>query len=240
MWGKIGNMRRSLHWLFVATLVVSAIGTRWEAAWNFVFGGASPLWRRVVSELQVLDRWLLDDLGMFPVGIAIGILGLFITWLWSDIWDKVAGYDNFLTRLKDVYQENKSIFHMLLNQAYSKWQGGHLECPDNLDALVDKTTIPCKRQFLSGDVQKVQSSLNIAIADLWRFCVVLYEDIEMVKSRKDHKPSFLSREENIALSEARKKLVDFWDGEARRIYSVIGSIFRKWWLFRQVKGQLED
>ena len=169
-----------------------------------------------MSDLQVLDRWLLDDLGMFPVGIAIGILGLFITWLWSDIWDKVAGYDNFLTRLKSVYQENKSIFHMLLNQAYSRWQSSHPECPAKLDALVDETKIPCKRQFLSGDVRKIESSLNIANADLWKFCSVLYADIELTKSTKYSQPSFSSREEYIAFSDARKKLTDFWDGEGRR------------------------
>jgi hypothetical protein len=114
-------MQRWFALLFVAMLVVSGIGTRWEGAWEYVIGAPSPLWRCIVSNLQALDRLLLDW-GMFPVGIAIGVIGLFLTWEAPRLWGYWQRYDQYGIAFSEAFRD---LMHQAARQHFA-WPLEHV------------------------------------------------------------------------------------------------------------------
>lgn len=224
-------MRKTLLWLFAAILIIGVVGVRWQVGWEYFFGGVSPLWSDVVSYLQWLDRQLIEW-GMFPTTTAIGLIGLFITWLWPDIWDKITGYDKFLARLIAVYPENKGKFHMTLNRAYDVWKLNNADMPDKLDELIDKTHPKPNGLMFSNKVADVERALKFSNSELWDFCEQLYSEIESTLRNVSYTPTLLTRDDYMEFTKARKNLVDFWNTEGRRIYSAIGRLFLTWTFYR--------
>jgi hypothetical protein len=96
-------MQRWFAILFAAVVAVSLFGTRWECVWEYVIGAPSPLWMRVVSSLQWLDQKALE-LGFFPLGLAVGLVGLVLTYELPRVWSHFRRFDRHRKEFEAAFQ----------------------------------------------------------------------------------------------------------------------------------------
>ena len=150
-------------------------------------------------------------------------------------------WGQFRARQSVVFDENKSKFHSLANQAYRAWVFTHR--PRNfiqtLDKLIANCKAPANRDFTSGRVDKIENVLKVANPDLWDFCCSLYGEIERVNRNKDYEPSLLTRSECENFSTYRRRLTNFWDMEGEKILDGVGIVFRYIWM-RKIRIQLQE
>lgn len=215
-----------LHRLFAPGVLVAA----GIAAYFGGFPGEPVL----MDGLRQSFGWLVDSAAHPKLFIAVSFLFLGFVIIpnairlfrWRGQWK------NFRLSREQIYQTHKRTFHSLLNNAYGQWRRNHLSAPGVLETLTDSCIVPLPRELLSGDTKRIANELNRVNPILWEFCAALYNDIENYQSDKNIFPTFLTPEDCVMFTNARRSLTHFWDIEAEQIYTGVGILFSFIWLYK--------
>ena len=209
-------MWKWIIWLGGAVVIVSLIGRRWEALWNFIFGGVSPLWRYVVIDLQWLDKKAIE-LGFFPIGIAIGLLLIVGGAYGPKIWEHLRRYLITKREFEKAFAEfehprMRQTFRWKMEKVYLRFHKNskHGDFAEALKKVQFPNNFP-PRGNLSSYADNFKP-LDDGDSQLWEFATKVFDEIMW-----GDKPYLASKEEGVELIESRRVNSKFWDDWARAI-----------------------
>lgn len=135
-------MRQTSYSIFAACVVIGFIGKHWIPIWDYVFGGVSQMWRDIVIYLQALDQYLIS-IGMFPSMIAIGVIGLVLTYEWPRIISHIWRWDAAASQFAISFDANapfRSGIWDITSTVYAKSR--NQSWPMKFAEFVDEATVP--------------------------------------------------------------------------------------------------
>lgn len=208
-------MRKLILFFFSALTVVSLIGLRWEPIWSFVFGAPSPLWGRVVMDLRWVDKQALA-LGFFPLGLAVGLIGLTATWFWPQIWAQLSGRARARTQFLSEFntrsdRETRQFVAWRFERAYKKF----IPKGQPLKTLVDRLDFPQWFPPTNIEIGDYPSSLTWVNGEsqiLWEFVNSLFKCM-----LEPEKQGFLPPDVYDAFTREVRNVGAFWDNWGREL-----------------------
>lgn len=211
-------MQRYGYAISVFLIFVGAVGTKWELIWAYVFGGASQMIRDAIDFVQSFDFWLVER-GAFPSLIAIGVIGVAVSYFAPQIWAHLRRYPtNKAVFEKEFnlieYQKARQNFAWALQHAFNNYrckpQGSNLEkLLTNLQFPGDFP--PPQDKKLSEYAQPVVWPTEAGEV-LWPFFKKLFEEMSALKCDLISEPGRYE-----AFVDGRRISSKFWDDWARAI-----------------------